>query len=176
MKYSEVILNLSNSILDNFDEVYHDAEIITNDSGLKLPAVSKLDEWVDLSPSDQKEIIYIRRNGDDYVYEDLKLGGCIKAYKMTTSLRVVYFKDYCKNQNEVFSKLLQSVLIGGIKLKSIIRDKFRLQKDESSGDYKLGAITAYFGINVDIFWELTPSTCDEDFCTEIENPLCRVVV
>jgi hypothetical protein len=171
MKYSEIIQNLSNNILTNFDEVYHSAEIIVNDTGIKQPAVSFKDEWISLAPTDQKETIYIRRNGDDEVSEELKFGSCGKAYKMKSPLRVVYFKDHAKNHNEILTKLMQSVLIGGTKLSRIIRDKWKLQKDESSGDYNFGADTAYFAIDITAVWQITNDTCEEDFCAELENPL-----
>lgn len=179
MKYSETIENLAQSVLVNFDVVYHSAEIVTIDSG-KFPAINLKDEWENLSPTDQRETIYIRRNGDDEVLEDLKLGGCIKSYKMRSQLRIVYFKDHAKNHDEILTKLMQSVLIGGTKLNRVIRDKFRLLKDESSGTYNFGATSAYFAIDIYALWTLQPDTCDEDFCIDIVNPLkkepCPVVV
>lgn len=176
MNYKEVIESISNNLINYFDEVYHSAEIIINDEGIKEPAISKNDEWISLVPTDQKEIIYIRRNGDDDVWEDLKIGSCIKSYKMRTPLRIVYFKDHCNNQDEIMFKLMQSVLISGTKLRSIIRDKWRLQKEESSGEYNLGATSIYFAIDLLAFWELKPDTCQEDFCVELENPLKKCLV
>lgn len=172
MNYSEIIENLSNSLLGNFDVVYHSAEIITADDN-KFPAVSLKDEWINLAPTDTKETIYIRRNGDDEVQEDLKVGSCIKSYKMRSQLRVVFFKDNAKNQNEIISKLMQSVLIGGTKLNKVIRDKYKLLKDESSGDYSFGPSAAYFAIDIYALWQLTPDSCEEDFCLELDNPLCN---
>lgn len=171
MNYSEVISNISNSILLNFDEVFHSAEIVTNDKGEKFPAIVQADEWINLSPTDQKETIYIRRNGDDEVLEDMKLGSCIKSYRMRSNLRIVFFRDHAKNHNEILSNLMQSVLIGGTKLKSIIRDKWKLKKEESSGDYNFGATTAYFAIDIYALWNLQPNTCVQDFCIDITNPL-----
>lgn len=171
MTYPAIIQYLASNILLFFDEIYHSAEIIVNDKNIKQPMISLGDEWISLAPSDQKETIYIRRNGDDEVMEDLKLGGCVKSYKMRSSLRIVYFKDHVKNHSEILSKLMQSVLVNGTKLKSIIRDKFKLLKDESSGDYNFGASTAYFAIDIYANWTLTPSTCEEDFCEDLENPL-----
>lgn len=169
--YPAIIQNLSSNILLYFDEVFHSAEIIVNDKGIKQPAITQNDEWISLAPSDQKETIYIRRNGDDDVMEELKLGGCVKSYKMRSSLRLVYFKDHAKHHNEILSKLMQSVLVGGTKLKSIIRDKWKLLKDESSGDYNFGATTAYFAIDIYAIWELKPDTCEQELCIEIENPI-----
>lgn len=171
MTYNDIILNLLNSILENFNEVYHSAELTVDDKGIKIPAVPVNDEWIPLTPSDTKETIYIRRNGNDDVQEELKLGSCIKSYRMRSTLRVVYFKDHAKKHNEILSKLMQSVLIGGTKLKSIHRDKFKLLKEESSGEYNFGATTAYFAIDIYALWDLKPNTCEEDFCTEIKNPL-----
>lgn len=181
MTYTEIIQSLANNILVYFDEVYHSAEFFVNDKNIKKPAIALGDEWIPLAPEDTKETIYIRRNGEDEVTDELRVGGCgAKSYKMRSSLRIVFFKDHATNHNEILSKLMQSVLISGTKLKSVIRDKFKLLKDESSGDYNFGASTAYFAIDIYALWTLTPSTCDEDFCTDIVNPLkkssCPVAV
>lgn len=171
MTYTEIIQNLANSVLTRFDEVYHSVEIIKNDNGLILPAIARGDEWIDLAPSDQRETIYIRRNGDDEVQEELKIGSCMKTYKMRSSLRIVYFKDHAEKHREIIQGLMQSVLIGSVKLRSVMRDKYKLQKDESSGAYNFGPTTAYFAIDVYAFWDLRPDTCDYDYCEELENPL-----
>jgi len=176
MTYQEVILNLSNSLLTKFDEVYHSAEIVTTDENEKLPTVVLKNEWISLAPTDQKETIYIRRNGDDDVVEELKLGSCIKSYKMRSQLRVVYFEDYADKHNEIIAHLLQSVLIGGTKLVRMVRDKWKLKKDESSGDYVFKPTTAYFAIDIYVFWELKPDNCEEDFCVDIENPIKKCLV
>lgn len=178
MTYAQVIENLSNSILQRFDEVFHSAEIITNDKAEKMPAISKADEWFDLAPTDQRETIYIRRNGEDEVIEELKIGSCGKSYKMRSSLRVVFFKDHAKQHTKIYSHLMQAVLITGTKLQKVIQDKWKLLKDESSGEYNFGATTAYFAIDIYALWLLVPDTCDQDFCIELENPLkkCPVVV
>lgn len=175
MTFSEVIQNLAGNIIVNFDEVYTNAEIVNiTDAGKlteKFPAVSVADEWINLVPTDQRETIYIRRNGDDEVVEELKLGSCVKSYRMRSQLRIVFFKDHAKNHNEIIAHLMQAVLVTGTKLKSIIRDKWRLQKDESSGDYNFGATTAYFAIDIYALWTLQTDTCEEDFCIDIQNPL-----
>jgi hypothetical protein len=173
MTYQEVILSISNSLLQRFDEVYHSAEVFTNDAGKKIPVLSN-DYEVNLSPTDQRETIYIRRNGDDEVLEELKLGSCGKAYKMRSQLRIVFFKDKAELHNKILSDLMQSVLITGTKLNKVIRDKFKLLKDESSGDYNFGATTAYFAIDIYALWILNPDTCEQDFCTELENPLYKI--
>lgn len=171
MTYSDTILALSNSLLYYFDEVYHSAETITNDQGIKQPAISLNDEWISLTPSDQKETIYIRRNGQDEVLNELKLSSCSKSYKMQSSIRIVFFRDHAKKHNEIIHHLMQSILVSNVKLKSITRDKFKLLKEESSGDYNFGATTAYFAIDIYIFWDLIPENCDNDFCLDIDNPL-----
>lgn len=176
MTYSETIQLLGNNLTNYFNEVFHSAEIVTNDKQEKYPGTSINDEWTDLSPTDTKEIVYIRRNGDDEVMEDLKMSSCVKSYKMRSSLRIVFFRDHAKKHNEILSKLMQAVLIGGTKLKSIIRDKWKLQKDESSGNYNFGATTAYFAIDIYALWNLIPDTCGEDFCVDIENPLKKCEV
>lgn len=175
MKYAEIIENLSNSILVNFDQVYHSAEIITADD-TKFPAISLKDEWIPLAPSDTKEIIYIRRKGDDEVLSDAKISSCSKSYNMRSQLRIVYFKDHAEKHNEILHKLMQSVLIGGTKLNKVIRDKYKLLKDESTGDYNFGPTAAYFAIDIYALWTLTPDNCEEDFCLTIENPLKRCLV
>lgn len=104
---------------------------------------------------------------------DLEIGGCVKSYKMRSSLRIVYFKDNVNNSYETFFKLMQSVLINGIKLNKIIKDKYKLLKDESSGQYSFGPKAAYFAIDVYGLWNLIPDTCEDDFCIELENPFCK---
>jgi hypothetical protein len=171
MTYAETIMQLANNLLVSFDEVYHSAEIISNDKNERFPAITQGDEWIDLSPSDQREIIYIRRNGGDEVAEEFKLSSCVKSYKMRSNLRIVYFKDHANNSEEVLFKLMQAILINGTKLKTINRDKFKLLKEETSGKYNLGANTAYFAIDIYALWDLVPDTCDQDFCANIDNPL-----
>lgn len=180
MTYSEIITLLSNNVLVYFDEIYHNAEIVTiTDNGKqkeKFPAINQNDEWINLAPTDQKETIYIRRNGDDEVQEEFRLASCAKSYKMRSSLRIVFFKDHAKKHNEILSHLMQAALTSHTKLKSIQRDKWRLQKDESSGDYNFGPSTAYFAIDIYALWNLIPDTCEEDFCIDIENPLRKCLV
>lgn len=173
MKYAEVILLLANNLVSYFDEVYHSAEIVAADD-IKFPAAAKENEWISLSPSDTKETIYIRRNGDDEAVEDLKLGGCIKSYKMRSQLRVVYFKDNADCHSDILRNLMQSVLVTKTKLNRIIRDKYKLLKDESSGEYKLGPKAAYFAIDIYILWELMVDECEQD-CIELENPLKKCI-
>lgn len=171
MTYSESILNLSNSLLQNFDEVFHSVEIIQNEKGERIPGYPVNDEYADVVFSDTKETVYIRRNGDDEVMEELKLSSCSKSYKMRTPLRIVYSKDYAEDHTTILFKLMQSVLIGGTKLKGIVRDKFKLAKDESTGKLRLGATSAYFAIDVYVFWNLLPDSCEHDICITLENPL-----
>lgn len=170
MNYSDSILNLANSLLNHFDEVFHSVEIIQNEKGEKLPAYPFGDEFIDVVFSDTKETVYIRRNGDDEAVEDLKIGSCVKSYKMRTPVRIVYSKDYAKDHTNIIFKLMQSVLIGGTKLKGIVRDKFKLQKDESSGKLNLGGSSAYFAVDVFVFWQLLPDNCEQDICLTLENP------
>lgn len=173
MTYTQTIENISNSILQSFDEVYHSVEIIQNDKGERLPAYPQNDEYIDVVFSDTKETIYIRRNGDDEVQDELKISSCSKSYKMRTPLRIVYSNDYAKNHSEIIFKLMQSVLIGGTKLKGIVRDKFKLAKDESTAKLNLGATSAYFAIDVYAYWNLANDSCEQDFCVDIVNPLKR---
>jgi hypothetical protein len=177
MTYSESILNLSNSLLQNFDEVHHSVEIIQNDKGEKLPAYPLDDEFIDVVFSDQKETVYIRRNGDDEVMEELKISSCSKSYRMRTPIRIVYSKDFAGDHNTILFKLMQSALIGGTKLKGIVRDKWKLQKEESSARLRLGATSAYFAVDLYVFWQLLPDTCEQEICLTLENPLkkCPVV-
>jgi hypothetical protein len=174
MTYQEIILSLSNSLLNKFDEVYHSAELITiqeDGKTYKFPAITLKDEWVILAPTDQQQILYIRRNGEDEVQSDLRLASCGKAYNMRSILRVVYFDDNAEKHNEILQHLMQSVLVSGIKLKSIIRDKVKLFKDESSGEYSFRPTTAYFALDVYALWNLKPDSCEEDFCIELDNPI-----
>jgi len=179
MTYAEIIQTIATNLSTEFDEVYFNAEIVTAEDK-KFPAITNKDEWVNLTPTDQRETVYIRRKGDDEVQEELKLGSCIKAYKMRSQLRIVYFKDHASNHSEILYKLVQSVLINNTKLNKVIQDKWKLQKDESSGSYNFGATTAYYAIDIYAYWTLQPETCEQDFCVDIVNPLkkelCPVAV
>lgn len=171
MTYSETIVNIANSLLQNFDEVFHSVEIIQ--VGEKLPAYPVGDEYRDVMFSDTKETVYIRRNGDDEVQEELKLSSCSKSYKMRTPVRIVYSKDHAKDHTDIVFKLMQSVLIGGTKLKGIVKDKFKLAKDESSAQLNLGGSSAYFAIDIYVYWNLLPDKCEQDVCADLQNPLKR---
>jgi hypothetical protein len=169
--YPEIIQSIATSLNQSFDEVYHSAEIVINDKNEKFVGVAKNDDWIKLSPTDQKETLYIRRNGDDQIYEELRITSCSKSYKMRSQLRIVYYKQQAEKHEEILFKLMQSILIQGTKLDKIIRDKNKLFKDESSGNYSFGPKTCYFGIDVFVIWQLSDNSCEQDFCTTIDNPL-----
>ena len=171
MNYAETISQISLNLSKYFDNVYHSAELIYNDKNQKTPAVPVSDEWVDLSPTDQKETVYIRRNGDDSMVYQQGIGSCAKAYKMRTPLRIVYFQDHTNLHYGIISKMMQAVLIQHTTLTRVIRDKWKLAKEESSGEYAMGATTAYFAIDIDMLWDLLPDDCENDFCVEVDNPL-----
>lgn len=176
MTYPETIQLLTANLSSNFDTVYHSAEVITiesKNSKDKFPAITKDNEWIKLAPTDIKEGVYIRRNGDDEVSRELKLSSCGKAYEMRSQLRIVYFKDNAKNHEEILFKLMQSALTQSTKIKSIIRDKFKLLKDESTGDYNFKPTTCYFAIDIYGFWNLNHDMCEQDFCIDVENPVCK---
>lgn len=173
MNYSESIGALVLSLVNSFDMVYFNAEIVTNDKQERFPAIAKGDEWISLVPTDEKEILYVRRNGDDEAVSEFKIGACAKSYRMRTPLRVVFFKDNTSDHDRVLGSLMQSVLITGSQLKSVKQDKWRLMKEESSGDYNFGATTAYFAVELYLVWDLLPSSCAQDFCVDIVNPLNR---
>ncbi len=176
MKYREVILNIANKLAEVLGEdIYHSAEIVSADQ-MKFPAVATKEEWKNLAPSDQYGVVYIRRNGSDLVLEELRMGSCVKAYKMQTGVRIVYFRDFEPNQNKIISQLLQSTLISGVKLNKMSIDKWALQKEESSGEYNFGPSTAYFAIDINVYWELMPNNCDEDFCIDDENPIKKCAI
>lgn len=177
--YSTILMNIITNILNYFDEVYHNAELLITDTGIKKPVITSNNEWISLVPSDKKEILYLRRNGDDIKVTNLGIGSCAKSYIMSSPMRLVYFKDHSKDPDKSLTYLMQSSLIQGTELKTIIRNKFKLLKDESSGDYNFRPSTAYFAIDFSIVWNLVPSDCEQDFCIDIANPfkreLCPVV-
>lgn len=173
MRYQETIQNIANNLVIDFREVWHSAEIITIDN-VRKPMVSDGTEWVDLSPTDEGETIYIRRSGDDEVVERLKIGSCTNDYAMRTAMRLVYFRDNAGDSGRVLWSLMQSVLVGSVRLRSIITDKSKLLKDESSGAYQPGPRTIYIGIDFYVMWDLIRSECEQDFCELIPNPLCTV--
>lgn len=174
MTYSKLIQNLATNLLNHFDEVYFNAEIVKLEKEY-YPAIIRDGEWINLAPTDQTEVLYIRRNGDDEVYEEQKIGSCTKSYRMRSAMRIVCFKANGNNRDEILFKLLQSVLTQGIKLKSIIRDKSRLFKDESSGEYTFSPKTIYLAIDVYVFWALQDDICEQD-CIELQNPMSKVMV
>lgn len=173
MRYSETITNIANNLLTDFAEVYHSVEIVTIDN-IRKPMVAVGTEWVDLSPTDEGERIYIRRAGDDEVLDRLKIGSCTNDYAMRTPLRLVYFRDHASDPGRVLWLLMQSILVGSVRLRSIILDKTKLQKDESSGAYEFGPRTIYIALDFYVMWDLIRSECEEDFCEVIPNPICTV--
>jgi len=177
MTYFETIQLMMKNILASFSEVWHSVEQITID-GEKFPAAMKDDEFIDLSPTDQKETIYIRKAGDDAASGPLKISSCGKAYLMVTPVRIVFFRDHAEGHDKIIAELLQSVLMHHVKLTRVITNKFTLAKDESSGTYSFGPKTCYVAIDVAVTWELEPDTCDKDYCISVENPAknCAVVI
>lgn len=169
--YHDIILQLTQRLSGNFDKVYHSVELVTVDKE-RFPAISLHKEWFNLSPKDTTEILYIRRNGDDEVYSEEPQGSCSKAYKMRSLLRIVYFNDNDGNVDQTLFKLMQSVLVGNTKIQRIIRDKYKLQRDESSGSYEFGPQTVYLAVDLYVTWMLQPDICEQDFCIDIENPYC----
>jgi hypothetical protein len=177
MTYSETIQAIANNLAERFCEVYHSAELIfltdENKKQVKFPAINKDQEWIKLAPEDTEETLYIRRNGDDEVFEELRISSCSKAYRMRSPLRIVYFRDNTKSSEEPMFKLMQSVLLSNTRLRGIIRDKFKLLKDESTGDYSFKPTTVYLAIDIYAFWELQPDVCEQDFCIDIDNPIIK---
>lgn len=171
MNYANTIAQISTNLAKYFDNVYHSAELVFNDKNLKIPAIPSNDDWIDLSPSGERETVYVRRNGDDAMVFQQGIGSCAKAYKMRTPLRIVYFQDRTAFHFGILSKLMQASLIQNTTLNRVIRDKWKLAKEESSGDYPMGASTAYFAIDIDMMWDLLPDSCDNDFCITLDNPL-----
>ena len=165
MNYADTISKLYKNLSSYFECVFTNAEIIINDRGVKFPGVPEGEEWKNLSPSDQEQTIYIRRNGDDEVLRELKLSSCSKSYTMRTPLRIVFFKDHAEDHGKIVFNLMQSVLITNSELKAVKRDKLRLLKDESSGNYKFSGTTAYFGVDLYVIWELVSDNCEQDFCS-----------
>jgi hypothetical protein len=176
MKYNAIITALAEGLSAYFDEVYFDAELITNGNGLKLPAIPKGADWLTLEPTDQQERIYIRRKGDDDIQERYNLGSETFAYNMKSTLRIVYFRDRvpANEAGRALHNMMRGALAKHTKLLKIIRDKWKLLKEESSGDYTFGPDTLYFAIDVTVMWDLIPETCEQDFCVALNNPLKKV--
>lgn len=168
MTYSASIALLLINLNARFNDVTCFVETVgvtgTAGTDIRFPGLPNGDDWIDFSPTDQKEILYIRRNGDDEVVDELKLSSCSKAYNMRSPLRIVFFKDHATNQAEIIFNLMQSILVAKTKLRSIKYDKWKLVKEESSGDYKFGASTVYLAIDFYLLWELTSDNCEQNFC------------
>ncbi len=174
MIYKDIIEALVLRLAEKFGEVYHSAEIVTIfDQGKiteKFPAINLGKEWLSLAPTDVTDTIYIRRNGDDSMSQEIAIGSCAKAYKMRTPLRIVYFNDNGNSEQALFN-LMQATLSQSIKPVTIIRDKFKLLRDESMGEYNFSPTTVYLAIDVNIFWDLMADRCDQDFCITVDNPV-----
>lgn len=174
MTYTDIIGSLVNRLAENFAEVYHSAEQVRIFDNGKLseffPAINHGKEWVKLAPEDIHDTIYIRRAGEDSVADQMRIGSCVKAYKMRTPLRIVYFKDNGNSQQALFY-LMQAVLSQSVALTTIIRDKFKLMREESNGAYNFSPATVYLAIDVSIIWDLLSDKCDQDFCVKLDNPV-----
>lgn len=172
MKYNEIILSVANKLAENFSAVYHSAYLVTIQDGdqvHKFPVIDHGKEWITLSPQDVNDTIYIRRNGDDALNEEVRIGSCMKAFRMRTPLRVVYFNT-TGNEPQVMFKLMNSLLGQSIKITGIIRDKFKLLRDETSGQYNFSN-DVYVAIDIQVFWDLFPDRCEQDFCVSVDNPI-----
>lgn len=173
MKYNEIILSVANRLAEKFSQVYHSAYIVNiqdKDQVHKFPAIDKGNDWLNLSPADIQDTIYIRRNGDDIMSEEVRIGSCMKAYKMRTPLRVVYFNSW-GDEAKIMFDMMNSLLGQSIKITGIVRDKFKLLRDESNGEYSFGSRDVYLAVDINIFWDLFPDTCDQDFCVSVDNPV-----
>jgi hypothetical protein len=181
MKYNEVIQSIANRLSQTFCEVYHSAEIIKIfDNGQiteQFPAIDRGKEWITLAPTDVKDTIYIRRNGDDSYSEEVKMGSCMKAFKMRTPLRIVYFNINGNTERSLFN-LMQGVLTQSVRISGIVRDKFKLLREESSGEYNFKPTTVYVAVDVYAIWDLFPDNCEKDFCIELPNPIqkCEPII
>lgn len=174
MTYADVIQKLVTNLAGNFSKVFHSAELITIiDQGKivdKYPAINVDKEWLELAPTDMNDMIYIRRNGDDSLFKELQIGSCTKAYKMRTPLRIVYFNMNGNAEKSLFY-MMQAVLTQSTTPVFIIRDKFKLFREESMGDYNFSPTTVYLAIDVNVFWDLLSDKCDQDFCVKLDNPV-----
>ena len=175
MTYFETIQLLMNNILASFDEVHHSVEQVVINN-LKIPAYSKDDEYINLSPTDEKEIIYIRKIGDDVASGPLKISSCGKSYLMVTPVRIIFFRDHAEGHDKIIAELLQSVLCQHTKLVRVMTDKWKIQKEESSGDFAFGPKTAYFAVDIQVTWNLLPDSCERDYCVSTENPVRTCVL
>lgn len=180
MKYNEIIEQIASNLSESFSEVYHSVEIVTifDDGKIseKFPAINLGKEWLSLSPADVKDTIYIRRNGDDTLQEELRLGSCTKSYKMRTPLRIVYFN--MNGDDKALFFMMQAILSRYVRPVAVIRDKFKLLREESNGAYNFSAKTVYVAIDVFASWDLLADNCDQDFCIELDNPIkkCEPIV
>lgn len=158
------------------NSVYHSAELVEDDKGVRYPAYKVGAEQFYIGPDDTKKMFaYIRTNGSAVRQIEDKEGSCSKMYKISAPHRVVIFQDRVSgNFDAIISKLLSLTFIKDISLVSFNNNAFQLGKHESPiGTFSFDATTFYLAIDIQIKFWIFPNKCDEDPCIIYPNPICQ---
>jgi hypothetical protein len=154
--------------------VYHSAELIEDDKGVKFPAYKVGDEQYYVGPDDTKKMFgYIRQSGPATRVRETLEGSCAKMYLMQAPCRVVIFQDHTsENHDALARKFLRVAFIQGVSLISFSTNAFQLGKQESPiGKFAFDATTFYLAIDLQVkFWIFT-NQCEDDECEVFPNPI-----
>lgn len=172
---TEKHIQIANTLLGKgINAVYHSAELISDDKGVKFPAYKIGNEQFYIGPDDTKGMFaYIRQSGATNKIKEDFIGGCSKMYRISSPTRIVIFQDHVKEDFDVLArKMLAVAFLKDVSLVSFNYNAFELAKQESPiGDFAFDATTFYLAIDVQIKLWLTIDNCDVNDCIVYPNPI-----
>lgn len=155
--------------------VYHSAELVADEKGLKFPAYKIGNEQFYIGPDDTKKMFaYIRQTSAAVRIREDMLGGCYKLYRIYAPHRIVIFQDHVKEDFDLLSrKMLAASFLKDVSLVSFNNNAFELAKQESPiGQFSFDATTFYLAVDLQIKLTLTIDNCITDTCIVYPNPIC----
>lgn len=157
------------------NSVYHSAELVEDEKGIRFPAYKIGAEQIYIGPDDTKKMFaYIRSAGPATRAEEGREGSCSKMYRIQAPHRVVIFQDRVKeNFDALISNLLSLTFLKDVTLVSYNNNSFQLGKQESPiGSFAFDATTFYLAIDILIKVWIFPNLCKDDSCIVHPNPIC----
>lgn len=155
-------------------KVFHSCQVLkTEATGMLFPAYPHGSDYIYSGIDDTKGLFaYIRDNGD-MSSVPFKITAGARSYQVTAPLRVVFFSDNEKrDQNDLLRRLSAFTFLKNVTLVRIVTDKFKLVRDESSlFREKFDGQTFYAAVDVTVSFVLLHSDCETDICKVYSNPV-----